>query len=71
MWALQDQRYTRNHRHSRVSDSHDFHIKVDILNFAVHLHIEEFLDWVRNIETFFEYMEVPEHKQVKLVAYKL
>lgn len=35
------------------------------------LAIEEFLDWLQNRENFFNYMDIPEEKRVKLVAYKL
>ena len=33
--------------------------------------IEGVLDWIKTTETCFEYMEIPPHKQVKYVAYKL
>lgn len=35
------------------------------------LHIEDFLDWVQQTEQFFDYMEVPKYKQVKLMSIKL
>lgn len=35
------------------------------------MNIPEFLDWVKVVDNFFEYMEVPKDKQVKMVAYQL
>ena len=35
------------------------------------MHIEEFLDWVKYVETFFDCMDVLVDKQVKLVVCKL
>ncbi|KAI0512326.1 hypothetical protein KFK09_012965 [Dendrobium nobile] len=46
----------------------EFHVKLDLSYFDSHLHIEDYLDCERAVETFFEYMEIPKEKQVKYVA---
>ena len=46
-------------------------MKIDLLYFDGHLHIEDFLDWVCQVENFFDIMNIPLKKRVKLVAYKL
>jgi hypothetical protein len=51
--------------HQRT-ESNYYRIKID-----GRLQIEDFIDWIKNVENFFEYMNIQEHKQVKLVAYKL
>ena len=33
--------------------------------------IEEFLDWLADIDRFFDYMKIPSEKRVRLVAYRL
>lgn len=40
-------------------------------HFDGHLHIEDFLDWIRTVENFFDYSEIAEEQRVKVVAYKL
>ena len=49
-------------------DRGDFRLKVNIPSFSGSLNIDELLDWVAQVDKFFDYMEVPEEKIVKLVA---
>lgn len=49
----------------------DFKVKVDILFFDGHLHIENYLDWEQTVESFFEFMDMPQDKHVKCIACKL
>ncbi|KAI0495827.1 hypothetical protein KFK09_022130 [Dendrobium nobile] len=62
------QRQTFGHQ-QRING--EFRIKLDIPFFDGRLHIEDFLDWERDFESFFEYMEIPLEKQVKYVACRL
>jgi len=45
-------------------------MKIDLPSFNEHLQIEDFLDWVTEVERFFDYMNIREDHKVKLVAYK-
>ncbi|KAI5678801.1 hypothetical protein M9H77_09751 [Catharanthus roseus] len=45
----------------------DFRLKVDIPSFYGNLGIEDFVDWIAKIDHFFEYMDIPQEKRVKLV----
>ena len=49
-------------------DGGDFRLKVDIPYFSGNLNIEDFINWIVDIDKFFDFMEVPEEKRVRLVA---
>lgn len=50
---------------------HNYRVKVDIPLFYGTMGVEEFLDWEIDVDRFFDIMDVPESKQVKMVANKL
>ena len=52
-------------------NSDDFKLKEDIHFFSGNLNIKGFIDWVADIDRFFDYMDVPEEKKVKLVVCRL
>uniref|UniRef100_A0A5B7BER3 RNA-directed DNA polymerase n=1 Tax=Davidia involucrata TaxID=16924 RepID=A0A5B7BER3_DAVIN len=58
-------------RDPRGQNTQEYRMKIDLPSFNGHLHIESFLDWISEVETFFDCMEISDDKQVKLVAYKL
>ncbi|OAY26736.2 hypothetical protein MANES_16G058925v8 [Manihot esculenta] len=48
-----------------------YRIKVDLQNFSGSLDVESVLDWLVEVERFFEIMNVEEERKVPIVAYKL
>ncbi|XP_020691321.2 uncharacterized protein LOC110105961 [Dendrobium catenatum] len=60
----------RHHRANQTGQG-EFRIKMDIPFFEGRLHIEDYLDWERAVEAFFNYMEISPEKQVKYVACRL
>jgi len=51
-------------------ESNNYWMKIDLPPFHGNLHIQDFLDWVMEVERFFEYMYISEDRKVKFVAYK-
>ncbi|KAI0529675.1 hypothetical protein KFK09_002229 [Dendrobium nobile] len=56
---------------SRDRHQGEFRVKLDIPFFDGRLLIEDYLDWERSVENFFDYMEIEPEKQVKYVACRL
>ena len=61
------ERYACNHDR----DGGDFRLKVDIPYFNGNLNIEDFIDWITDIDKFFDYMGVSEENKVRLVTCRL
>ena len=66
-----NQRGYRDYNDYDQSDGGDFHLKVDLPYFNGTFNIEEFLDWLAEVERFFDYKDIPEERWVKTVAYRL
>ena len=56
---------------TKLQGSKEYKLKVDISNFNGDLDIEGVLDWLIEVDRFFEYIELPKDKKVQFVVYKL
>ena len=52
-------------------ENHDLCMKLELPCFNGLLKIEEYLDWLSEMERFFDYTKILDEKQAMLVAYKL
>lgn len=48
----------------------DYKLNINLLIFTRHSHIEEFMDWITNVDKFSDYTDFLEEIKVKLVAFK-
>ena len=53
---------------SGIYDSHEIPLIHDFPEFAGHLNIEEFYQWLFGVEIFFEYKDISQRKKVKFVS---
>lgn len=49
----------------------EYKLKMDLPNFSGKMHREEMLDWMAEVERYFDYNGIPEAKKVKIVALRL
>ncbi|XP_026459445.1 uncharacterized protein LOC113360113 [Papaver somniferum] len=71
----QHRRWTKDRRicsgHTSYGSLPEYKLKEDRPTFNGSFKIEELLDWLYEVEAFFEFMDIPDDSKVKLVAYKL
>ena len=51
------------------ANTNEYRMKIEIPSFSENLDIESFLDWVYEVEKFFDMAYIPKEKHVKFVAY--
>ena len=52
-------RFERNRKFNYNRHDDEFKLKIDIPTFSGDLDIERFLDWIIEVDRFFEYTEIP------------
>ena len=69
----EDEEYANSMRDNGqdYQEQRDYWMKVELPSFNGNVSIEEYLDWVSEVEKFFDYIGTADDKQVCLVAYKL
>ena len=66
---LQFNQWKFRSRHSHHNDT--FRFKIDLPQFDGELEMENLLDWLKQVDNYFDYTHTPDDSKVKLVAYKL
>lgn len=61
--------YERNNRGGQRNEFGNYRLRMELPEFNGQLRIED-LDWISEVERFFDCMEIPDAKKVKLVALK-
>lgn len=49
-----------------VQESKDYKMKTDLPTFGGRMDIEQFLEWAKNVENFFDFANTPEDKKMSL-----
>ncbi|KAL4600596.1 hypothetical protein ACB092_11G210400 [Castanea dentata] len=52
-------------------EQRDYQMKVELPSFNGNVSIEEYLDWISEVEKFFDYIYIADDKKMCLVAYEL
>lgn len=69
--VFHEPRRVREERYEARGDPHDYKMKIDMPFYNGKGDIETFLDWIKNAENLCSYMNTPDHKKVRLLAFKL
>ena len=65
---LQVQHWRFRPRQSQNNDM--FRFKIDLSQFDGELEMENLLDWLKQVDNYFDYTHTPDESKIKLVAYK-
>lgn len=69
-WTSSDEELSDLDNEDRRNDN-EYKMKLDLHTFNSRMDIETFLEWVKNVETFFKYANIPARKKVQFVEFKL